>query len=110
MAACRLGFDPVHAVDADPVAVEVARTTAQANGVTVEVSEADVLRDELPAADVVVANIELRVVESLLARPPAPIAVTSGYLTHERPVAHGWVHAERVELVGWAADAFRSEA
>ena len=71
---------------------------------------ADVLADELPAADLVVANIELRAVERLLARRPAATAVTSGYLAHERPAAPGWASVARVELDGWAADVLRASA
>ena len=104
VAAALLGFAPVRAVDVDPVAVEVAHETARANGVAVQVAVADVLHDELPTADVVVANIELRIVDALLARLHSGNAVTSGYYASERPSAAGWEHAERVELEGWAAD------
>ena len=104
VAAARLGFAPVLAVDVDPVAVEIARTTARANGVAIDVSEADAMRDELPAADAVVANIELRVVEALLAKPLARTAVTAGYLASETPVAPGYDHVDRLEVEGWAAD------
>jgi ribosomal protein L11 methyltransferase len=104
VAAVRLGFAPVTAVDIDPVAVEVASDTARENGVVVDVRRTDVLVDELPPADVVVANIELGVVEQLLARIDATKAVTSGYLASERPEARGWRAAERIELEGWAAD------
>jgi ribosomal protein L11 methyltransferase len=103
VAAVRLGFDPVVAVDSDPVAVEVARQTARRNSVPVVVHEADVLRDELPAADVVVANIELAAVEDLLARRPARTVVTSGYLAGERPHAEGWTVVRDLEQDGWAA-------
>jgi ribosomal protein L11 methyltransferase len=104
VAAVRLGFAPVTAVDIDPIAVEVANDTARENDVVVEARRADVLVDELPPADVVVANIELRVVEQLLARIDATKAVTSGYLASERPEAPGWRALERIELEGWAAD------
>jgi ribosomal protein L11 methyltransferase len=104
VAAVRLGFDPVSAVDLDPVAVEVARDTARRNGTRVDVRRADVLRDELPRADVVVANIDLAVVEALLERGPARTAVTSGYLAHEAPRAPGWSSVSRMELDGWGAD------
>ena len=110
VAAARLGFAPVRAVDLDEVAVEVTAETARANGVEVEVARADVLRDELPDADVVVANIELAVVEALLDRSAARVAVTSGYLAAERPRAQGWIHVQRVELDGWAADVFSRAA
>jgi ribosomal protein L11 methyltransferase len=105
VAAVRLGFGPVVAADSDPVAVEVARRTARLNGVAVVVHEADVLRDELSVADVVVANIELAVVEALLARRPARTCVTSGYLAGERPRVEGWAIVRELELDGWAAHA-----
>lgn len=104
VAGARLGFAPVRAVDLDPVAVEVARETALRNDVSVEVSQADVLRDALPRSDVAVANIELAVVEQLLGRLDAGLAVTSGYLDDERPSAPAWEPVDRVELDGWAAD------
>jgi ribosomal protein L11 methyltransferase len=104
VAAARLGFAPVRAVDLDKVAVDVAAATATSNGVAVDVSQSDVLRDALPAADVVVANIELPVVELLLERLDAQQVVTSGYFATERPMATGWTPVDRVELEGWAAD------
>jgi ribosomal protein L11 methyltransferase len=104
VAAVRLGFDPVYAVDLDPVAVEVARDVALSNSVLVEVAVADVLRDEVPRADVVVANIELRIVEALLTRTHASTAVTSGYYASDLPAATGWERVRRLELEGWAAD------
>jgi ribosomal protein L11 methyltransferase len=107
VAAVRLGFGPVIAVDFDPVAVETAARTAAANGVEIRVEAADVLVDALPEADLVVANIELRVVEGLLARRPAPVAVTAGYLVAETPDVPGWAHAARVVVDGWAADVLR---
>jgi ribosomal protein L11 methyltransferase len=106
VAAARLGFAPVRAVDRDEVAVDVAAETATANGVEVEVSRADVLRDALPPAGVAVANIELAVVEALLGRVDASVVVTSGYLASETPRGRSWTHADRLELEGWAADAF----
>jgi ribosomal protein L11 methyltransferase len=104
VAAVRLGFGPVTAVDLDPVAVDVARRTAAQNGVAIDVDRADVLRDELPRTDVVVANIELRMVEGLLARStPASVAVTSGYLAGEEPRASGWEVVSALQLDGWGA-------
>lgn len=105
VAAWRLGFAPVVAVDLDEVAVEVAAATARANGVEIEVRRADVLHDEVPRTDVLVANIELDVVEQLMGRAPSTAAVTSGYLAAEAPRAPGWVGVDRLELEGWAADA-----
>jgi ribosomal protein L11 methyltransferase len=102
--AAKLGFAPVVAVDVDPVAVEVAGETVRANGVKVDVRVCDALTDELPAVGVVVANIELRAVEQLLARVRADVAVTSGYLASDRLETAGWRTGERLELEGWAAD------
>lgn len=104
VAAARLGFEPVFAVDHDPAAVEAAERTARANDVHVGVTAADVLADELPRVDVVVANIELRAVEALLGRHGAATAITSGYLASESPSADGWEQEDRFELDGWAAD------
>jgi ribosomal protein L11 methyltransferase len=104
VAAVRLGFEPVYAVDADPTAVDAARETVHRNGVGVDVRQADVLRDELPHVDLVVANIEFGVVEALLARHPAARAITSGYLARDEPNAPGWERVSRLELDGWAAD------
>jgi ribosomal protein L11 methylase PrmA len=108
IAAVRLGFDPVVAVDADSVAVEVTRENAERNGAAIEVRQVDVLEGALPAADLVVANIELRVVEALLARCDARHAIISGYLAGEAPAAPGWAAVEAVEVEGWAAHLFAS--
>ncbi len=108
VAACRLGFAPVHALDADAAAVEIAAATARLNGVRINVVAGDVLRDQLPTVDVVAANIELRIVEALLARGPARVAVTSGYLAEEAPVVLGWHRTDRIEVEGWAADVLHS--
>jgi ribosomal protein L11 methyltransferase len=109
VAAARLGFTPVVAVDVDEVAVEIARETANANGVELNAFRADVLVDELPRADVLVANIELSIVERLLERTASSVAVTSGYLQSETPTEGGWTRIDRVELDGWAADALRAK-
>ena len=104
IAAARLGFGPVTAVDVDPVAVEVAAENARANAVSVDVRRADVLADVLPRADVVVANIELAAVEALLGSVAAPRAVVAGYLVRDRLHVPGWLRIARVQIDGWAAD------
>jgi ribosomal protein L11 methyltransferase len=106
VAAARLGYGPVSAVDLDQVAVAVARETCRANGVAVDVRRADVLADDLPDADLLVANIELRVVEELLARTRSPRAITSGYLRADALAPPGFTRVDRVELDGWAADSW----
>ena len=104
IAAARLGFAPVAAVDVDPAALEATRANAARNGVEVDVRMGDVLRDDLPAADVLLANIALPTVETLLRRWSGDRAIVSGYLAHETPAADGWTCETRLDLDGWAAD------
>ena len=109
VAAARLGFAPVTAVDFDPSAVEATRRNADRNGAEVEVEQADAAADELPAAEVAVANISLEAVEHILPRTRAGIALASGYLESERPVLPGFGHVARRVAEGWAADRFERE-
>ena len=104
IAAARLGFAPVTAVDNDPVAVETTRANAAANGVTLVAATLDAVAEPLPAADLVVANVLLRPVEAILQRVDAPRAITSGYLATDLPHTPGWARVGRRELDGWAAD------
>jgi ribosomal protein L11 methyltransferase len=104
IAAHRLGFEPVTAIDIDPVAIDVTRANAAANGVSVETRVGDAGATVLPRADVLVANISLAVVEDTLDNAYARIAVTSGYLVGERPESPGWRPVARRGLDGWAAD------
>jgi len=106
IAAAALGFAPVLALDIDPVAVAVARANAQANGVAIEVGEADVLSGELPEAALAVANIVSSAVSALGARLRAPRLIASGYHSGERPQPVGFRRLERRELDGWAAELF----
>jgi ribosomal protein L11 methyltransferase len=106
IAASRLGFEPIRAVDNDPVAVETAIANARVNGVTIEVDVLDGELDVLPKADLVVANVLLAPVERILERLEARAVITSGYLTTDYPLAPGWRAVDRLELDGWAADRF----
>ena len=106
IAASRLGFGPILAVDNDPIAVETTIANAAVNGVALEAVLLDGESDELPRADVAVANVLLAPVEKILARLDAGAAITSGYLATDLPVAPGWQRVDRVELDGWAADRF----
>lgn len=106
LAATRLGYAPVLAVDRDPVAVEATMANASANGVELETRTVDATTEPLPRADVAVVNVALDVVESLLPQLDVPVAVTSGYLEADRPVAPAWRHSRRRTREGWAADVF----
>ena len=98
IAAAKLGYSPVTAIDVDAVAREVTQTNAAANGVEVGVGEA------LVPAVVGVMNIALDVVESLLPDLPVGRAITSGYLERDEPTAAGWQRVDRRTRDGWAAD------
>jgi ribosomal protein L11 methyltransferase len=104
IAAAKLGYSPVLAIDADDNAVEATGANAAANRVSVDVRSADALTDELPRTDVAVANIALDVVEAVLARLGAPLAITSGYVAAERPRSSRYRPSKRLEQDGWAAD------
>jgi ribosomal protein L11 methyltransferase len=104
VAAARLGFSPVLAVDADPNAVEVTRTNAAANGAAVEALVADLAVDALPRTDAAVANINAETIERSASRFTAARVVTSGYLEPDRPRLHGYRPVERRSAGGWAAD------
>ncbi len=98
VAAAKLGFEPVHAVDIDEVALETTRANAAANGVVVDVGS------ELAPASLAVMNIALDVVEGMLPELPVARAITSGYLERDEPRVHGWHRVRRNLRDGWAAD------
>ena len=98
VAAAKLGFAPVTAVDIDEVALEVTGANATANGVVVDVET------ELRPASVGVMNIALDVVERMLPILPVERAITSGYLERDDPRADGWRLVGRRTAGGWAAD------
>jgi ribosomal protein L11 methyltransferase len=98
IAAAKLGFAPVRAVDVEKVALEVTSSNAAANGVPVDVGV------ELAPAGLAVMNIALDVVERMLPELPVERAITSGYLERDEPRFDGWQRLERRVRDGWAAD------
>ena len=106
IAAARLGFRPVIAIDLEDAAVAATRANASVNDVDVDVRKGDVLRDELPATEVAVANITVADAHALAARVESATLITSGYLVSERLEFDGWQRASRREANGWAADLF----
>jgi ribosomal protein L11 methyltransferase len=106
IAAAKLGFGPVVAVDADTAAVEAARANAAANDVSMEVREADVFTGTVPRADVALANISLEAVERLGPHLRASALVASGYLERDEPTLPAFRRAERRVSDGWAADVY----
>jgi ribosomal protein L11 methyltransferase len=104
IAAAKLGFAPVAALDSDDAAVEAARLNVAANAVDVHVRRADVLAGVLPPAQVAAANITRADVERIAARLDSHVLIASGYLAAERAALPGWRQADRREAEGWAAD------
>ena len=106
VAAARLGFAPVVAVDADPVAVDAAQENAARNGVAIETRVLDALVGALPEVSLAVANIALRPVEALGALVRSRRLIVSGYLAADDPKLPGWCRIERRRLGEWAADLY----
>ena len=106
IAAAKLGFRPIVAIDIDDDAVDITLANARFNEVELDAYRADALADDLPAADIVVANVALDVVERLLPRLDARLAITSGYLERDDLEVTGWRRVERSDREGWAADLY----
>ena len=122
IAAAKLGFDPITAIDAERQAVEATRANALANGVALgpasdrripsiaSVERGDLRNAPAPKADVVAANLMrpllLRVAELWEGEPPATLVV-SGLLDHEADeVAAAFAplrERRRLSMRGWTA-------
>jgi ribosomal protein L11 methyltransferase len=108
IAAAKLGFAPVDAVDSDEHAVAATRANAAANGVELDAAIADVLADGPSSADVAVANITRAALEQLALRVRARHLVGSGYLQTAPTDLSGWRHLRRLTREGWAADLYEA--
>jgi len=85
VAAARLGYGPVTAVEVDPGALEVIRGNAAANGVAVKTTWLNLAATPAPWAPVVCANLTrelLLMVAELVERPPERL-LCSGLLVSE---------------------------
>ena len=112
IAASLLGFAPVVALDHDVEAVRAARGNAAVNGVSIDVRRWDLRTDELPRADVVLANLLRPLLLELCARMPEapPVLVASGLLRAEASEVagafadrQGLHERSRLEDGDWAA-------
>ena len=110
IAAAKLGFSPVAALDSDRAAVDATRVNARENGVVLDAVERfDLRRSAPPAADVVAANLMRPLLLSLTAavRERARVVIASGLLEGEADEVSGAFAplVERRRLVdrGWAA-------
>lgn len=109
IAAAKLGFAPVVALDVDESAVDAARRNAKENGVDLDVKRADATRDSLPETDVAAANVTLETVEALGPRIETAHLITSGYLVAEEPRLARFRRIERRTGERFAADLFAHE-
>ena len=85
IAAARLGWGPVLAVDVEPASLEASKENAQRNGAVVEVRRVNLRREPAPYAPTVLANLVrplLLDVARLLERPPERL-IASGLLREE---------------------------
>ena len=110
IAAAKLGFAPVIALDHDPQAVEATQRNAAANGVELEVRELDAFAGPLPPAALTVANITLAAMASLAPLLRSERVISSGYLLSDTPVLPAFRRVERRVRDGWAADLFARES
>jgi ribosomal protein L11 methyltransferase len=104
IAAFRLGFSPVRAIDSDPSAIEAAVRNARVNRVPIDVRRGNALEDALPDAEVVIANVSGSFVAELAPHLRASSLVVSGYLESEQPEVAGYEPVRRLREDGWAAD------
>jgi ribosomal protein L11 methyltransferase len=105
IAAARLGYRPVEAVDVEAAAVDATRANAAANGVTLDVRRVEP-HERLPPADLVVANISRESVLALPQRLATDRVVASGFLAGDEPQLEGFRRVDRREVDGWAADVY----
>jgi ribosomal protein L11 methyltransferase len=110
IAAAKLGFAPVTALDHDSAAIEATLDNARANGVTLDrVERHDLRTDPAPVAPVMTANLMrpllLRVAE-LLPEQPETLIVSGLLEGEEEEVAAAFAslrERRRVRLQGWSA-------
>ncbi len=111
IAAAKLGYDPVLAVDYDPLSVEATAANAAVNDVALDARRVDVRTDPIPVAPTVLANL-LRPLLLDYARTltdPPDTLIASGLLVNEADeiaaafTRHGLHERARRERGEWAA-------
>jgi ribosomal protein L11 methyltransferase len=90
IAAAKLGFAPVLAVDFDPLSVEATAANAVVNDVALEVARCDLRSDPVPPAPIVLANLlrpllleYARVLDGPVGPETPGTLIASGLLVHE---------------------------
>lgn len=119
IAAAKLGWMPVLALDDDPASVAATRENAAANGVAVEARQRDIRRDPVPTAPTVTANLVAPLLIELagaMTDPPGQL-IASG-LAHDQADAvavafadrHGMREHDRRREGEWTAVLLTTEA
>jgi ribosomal protein L11 methyltransferase len=111
IAAARLGYGPVLAVDNDPLSVEATAANARRNEVQLEVRRLDLRTSVVPVADTVTANLlgPLLLAWARLMRDVPGRVIASGLLVEEADrvavafAEHGLSEADRRSSGEWAA-------
>lgn len=112
IAACKLGFDPVTAIDFDHLATEATAKNAAANGVVIRTVLGDLTAVELDGSATIVANLTATIlaqIAPLLARTPPARLIVSGITDREVDTTLavfaplGLLMVERTGADGWAA-------
>jgi ribosomal protein L11 methyltransferase len=106
IAAARLGFAPVIAVDSDEAAVEATVRNAEANEVDLDVRHLDACAELLPDTEIALANIDLPTLAELTMPTTTGRLITSGYYEDDTPAIGGFDHVGRRTRAKWAADLF----
>jgi ribosomal protein L11 methyltransferase len=112
IAAAKLGFGPVIALDSDRSAVTATRSNARDNGVVLDrVERFDLRRERAPKADVVVANLVRPLLLSIAEHVEAPSLIASGLLDQEAnevSAAFAMREERRLSDRGWTAMLLRA--
>jgi ribosomal protein L11 methyltransferase len=108
IAAAKLGFAPVIALDSDENAVAATGANAVANDVAVDVRLGDALGADLPETEITVANITRDTLEALAPRLRTRWLIGSGYLPTNESGLPGFRHLRRVSRDSWAADVYEA--
>jgi ribosomal protein L11 methyltransferase len=110
IAAARLGWEPVQAVDFDPLAVDATVENAQINGVHLTAWKADLREEAAPSAETVTANLLRPLLLALRFDEPPRQLVASGLLRAEADevaaalsAAHDLVEVKRLSAGEWSA-------
>lgn len=116
IAAARLGWSPVVAVDIDEGSLDATRANASRNDVELEAKRVDLTSEPAPAADTIAANIPPDVHTALarsLERAPS-LLIASGFQPEETPAVasawgeHGLQVADTVRANEWSVLVMRA--